>query len=42
MQVTDDVSSRLVRLPLWIGMDADVPGMIVDQLKESLAAVNAR
>lgn len=38
MAVTDRVSARLVRLPLWVGMDADVPAMIVEHLYAALAA----
>jgi dTDP-4-amino-4,6-dideoxygalactose transaminase len=42
MSVTDDVSARLIRLPLWVGMPLDVPGMVVERLRESVAAVGAR
>jgi dTDP-4-amino-4,6-dideoxygalactose transaminase len=42
MSVTDDVSARLIRLPLWVGMPLDLPGMVVERLRESVAAVGAR
>ena len=42
MQVTDDCSARLIRLPLWVGMPADAPQTIVERLRESVAAVSAR
>jgi len=42
MSVTDDCSARLIRLPLWIGMPADTPQMIVERVRESVAAVGAR
>jgi dTDP-4-amino-4,6-dideoxygalactose transaminase len=37
MSVTDDRSSRLVRLPLWMGMPAEVPSKVVDVLQDVLA-----
>jgi dTDP-4-amino-4,6-dideoxygalactose transaminase len=42
MTVTDDCSARLIRLPLWVGMPEDAPQMIVERLRESVAAVSAR
>jgi dTDP-4-amino-4,6-dideoxygalactose transaminase len=39
MAVTDDVSERLIRLPLWVGMDRQVPAMIVNELSSALAAL---
>jgi dTDP-4-amino-4,6-dideoxygalactose transaminase len=42
MSVTDDCSARLIRLPLWVGMPEDAPQMIVERLRESVAAVSAR
>jgi hypothetical protein len=32
MNVTDDCSARLLRLPLWTGMGADVPGRVAAEL----------
>lgn len=37
MTVTDDYSARLIRLPLWVGMDAEAPAEVVGRLKEALA-----
>jgi dTDP-4-amino-4,6-dideoxygalactose transaminase len=42
MHVTDDCAARLIRLPLWIGMPADAPRMIVERVRESVAAVSPR
>ena len=42
MRVTDDCSARLIRLPLWIGMDEAASQYVVDRLQESLASVSAR
>jgi dTDP-4-amino-4,6-dideoxygalactose transaminase len=42
MRVTDDSSSRLIRLPLWIGMPEDAPQIIVDGVRESVSAISAR
>jgi dTDP-4-amino-4,6-dideoxygalactose transaminase len=42
LSVTDDVSARLIRLPLWVGMPEETPQMIVERVKESVAAVGAR
>ena len=42
MSVTDDISARLIRLPLWVGMPEDAPQMIVERVRESVAAVGAR
>jgi dTDP-4-amino-4,6-dideoxygalactose transaminase len=38
MGVTDDVSARLIRLPLWLGMPEDAPPMIVDRVAEVVTA----
>jgi dTDP-4-amino-4,6-dideoxygalactose transaminase len=38
MTVTDDCSSRLIRLPLWLGMTPDMPPTVVDALQDVLAA----
>jgi dTDP-4-amino-4,6-dideoxygalactose transaminase len=38
MSVTDDCSARLIRLPLWVGMPADAPQMIVDRVMETVTA----
>ncbi len=38
MTVTDDVSGRLVRLPLWIGMEADQARRVVDEVRRALFA----
>jgi dTDP-4-amino-4,6-dideoxygalactose transaminase len=38
MTVTDDLSGRLIRLPLWVGMDASVPLRVVDALHSLVAA----
>jgi dTDP-4-amino-4,6-dideoxygalactose transaminase len=37
MEVTDDCSARLVRLPLWTDMTADLPDTVVDTVREVLA-----
>jgi len=42
MSVTDDCSARLIRLPLWVGMPAEVPEMVVERVRESVAAVSPR
>ncbi len=42
MNVTDDVSARLIRLPLWVGMPDDAPQLVVERVRESVAAVGAR
>jgi dTDP-4-amino-4,6-dideoxygalactose transaminase len=42
MTVTDEISARLIRLPLWVGMPEDAPLVIVERVKESVAAVGAR
>ena len=39
LDVTDDCSARLVRLPLWVGMDAGVPATVIGELA---AAVSSR
>jgi dTDP-4-amino-4,6-dideoxygalactose transaminase len=38
MDVTDDCSSRLIRLPLWLGMTPDMSATVVDALQDVLAA----
>ena len=38
MNVTDDVSARLVRLPLWFGMDADLPARVAADLMATIVA----
>jgi dTDP-4-amino-4,6-dideoxygalactose transaminase len=42
MSVTDDCAARLIRLPLWVGMPAETPELIVDRVRESVAAVSPR
>jgi dTDP-4-amino-4,6-dideoxygalactose transaminase len=42
MSVTDHASARLIRLPLWVGMPEDAPQLVVDRVRESVAAVGAR
>jgi dTDP-4-amino-4,6-dideoxygalactose transaminase len=42
MSVTDDCSARLIRLPLWVGMPEDAPRMIVERVRESVAAITTR
>jgi dTDP-4-amino-4,6-dideoxygalactose transaminase len=37
MAVTDDVSERLIRLPLWVGMEPDIPGRVVGELRAAIA-----
>jgi len=39
MAVTDDVSDRLIRLPLWVGMEPQVPGRVVGELAAVMAHV---
>ena len=41
MDVTDDRSARLVRLPLWTGMPAGTPSMVVEAVHELLAGAAA-
>jgi dTDP-4-amino-4,6-dideoxygalactose transaminase len=36
--VTDDVSERLLRLPLWIGMTADDVASVADALRRTRGA----
>jgi dTDP-4-amino-4,6-dideoxygalactose transaminase len=38
MDVTDDASARLVRLPLWFGMDPDVPARVAADLMATVIA----
>ena len=37
MAVTDDRSARLVRLPLWLGMDAHIPRRVVAEVSAALS-----
>jgi dTDP-4-amino-4,6-dideoxygalactose transaminase len=39
MEVTDDVSERLLRLPVWVGMTADDADYVADALRGIFAAV---
>ncbi len=34
--ITDDISDRLVRLPLWVGMTEDIISQVVDAVKKAL------
>src|SRR5215210_7790543 len=36
LDVTDDVSERLVRLPLWVGMGADDAGRVADVVRRAV------
>jgi dTDP-4-amino-4,6-dideoxygalactose transaminase len=36
LEVTDDVSGRLLRLPLWIGMTADNAAYVADAVRRAL------
>jgi dTDP-4-amino-4,6-dideoxygalactose transaminase len=38
MDVTDDCSARLVRLPLWMGMGADLPARVAAALTATIVA----
>jgi dTDP-4-amino-4,6-dideoxygalactose transaminase len=38
LKVTDDASARLVRLPLWVGMDPGTPAVVIEHLRAALAA----
>jgi dTDP-4-amino-4,6-dideoxygalactose transaminase len=38
MAVTEDVSARLIRLPLWVGMDAGMIERIVGELSVAVSA----
>jgi dTDP-4-amino-4,6-dideoxygalactose transaminase len=42
MAVTDDYSSRIIRLPLWVGLPAEAPRQIIARIVEVLTAVTAR
>jgi dTDP-4-amino-4,6-dideoxygalactose transaminase len=42
LRVTDDASSRLIRLPLWLGMPEDAPATVVGRVSESVAGASAR
>jgi dTDP-4-amino-4,6-dideoxygalactose transaminase len=35
--VTDDVSERLVRLPLWVGMDDETVDRVVGAVRDAVA-----
>jgi dTDP-4-amino-4,6-dideoxygalactose transaminase len=37
LKVTDDISSRIIRLPLWIGLGEDQQGRVVDALSRAIA-----
>jgi dTDP-4-amino-4,6-dideoxygalactose transaminase len=39
MDVTDDVSERLLRLPLWVGMTADDAAYVADALRRIPAMI---
>jgi dTDP-4-amino-4,6-dideoxygalactose transaminase len=39
LQVTDDVSERLLRLPLWIGMTTDDAAYVADALRRTLGTI---
>jgi dTDP-4-amino-4,6-dideoxygalactose transaminase len=41
MDVTDDCSSRLIRLPLWAGMDPGVPAQVMAALQHAFAGTPA-
>ncbi len=41
MRVTDDCSARLIRLPLWVAMTPEVPEMVVERVRESVASVSS-
>ena len=38
LPVTDDISGRLVRLPLWVGMSDDAPGAVVAELAAAVSS----
>jgi dTDP-4-amino-4,6-dideoxygalactose transaminase len=38
MTITDDMSDRLLRLPLWVGITEDIASRVVDVLTETLLA----
>jgi len=38
LERTDDLSERLIRLPLWIGISADQQAMVIDSLLGAIAA----
>lgn len=37
LAVTNRQSERLIRLPLWVGMDADMPGKIAHAMAQTIA-----
>jgi dTDP-4-amino-4,6-dideoxygalactose transaminase len=39
LKVTDDVSERILRLPLWIGMTTDDAAYVADALRRTLATI---
>ncbi|MGF6754848.1 dTDP-4-amino-4,6-dideoxygalactose transaminase [Paraburkholderia sp. GAS42] len=41
LNVTDDLASRLVRLPMWIGLTSEQQGRVVDALSSAIAAEGA-
>jgi len=42
LERTDDLSERLIRLPLWIGMTPEEQGMVVDSLQRAIAEGTGR
>lgn len=38
MTVTDDASARLIRLPLWVGMNADAPRHVATELSAAISS----
>jgi hypothetical protein len=38
MEVTDDCSARLLRLPLWSGLSAEVPPRVAAELMAAVLA----
>lgn len=41
LHVTDDIASRLIRLPLWLGLSEDDQAYVADMLKRALQANGA-
>jgi dTDP-4-amino-4,6-dideoxygalactose transaminase len=39
LEVTDDVSERLLRLPLWVGMTEDDAAYVVEALRRALESI---
>jgi dTDP-4-amino-4,6-dideoxygalactose transaminase len=42
MNVTDDYSNRIIRLPLWVGLSSDALQQVVGRLGDVLTAPTAR